>query len=516
MYDNLVKTILNHYDGEIKPLILPEVMTGGTGICNPSILVDGDTIHVILRHVEYTLYICEGEQKYQSATQGPLSYYHREDKNELKTSNYYCTLNPETLELEQTTEIDTSYLDSDPKWLFVGLEDARLVKWLNKYYMCGVRRDTTTDGQGRIELSEIEITESSVKEVIRSRIEVDDKDSYCEKNWMPILSEPFHFVKWTDPTEIVEIDLETNHARRISHKAKKYTKPCIRGGSPLIKWSNNTYLCITHEVDFTLSNENGYKDASYYHRFVVFDENYDITLMTESFTFMTGKIEFCIGLDRYKEDILITFGFQDNGSYLIRIGNEKLERLIHDTLNPEPSEKGPEIVTYNKYSVMLLKKTKEFLDDQNIPFWLDCGTLLGAVREQNFIKHDNDIDFSVYKYDASIEFGKLSNYNLRIVNYYINYLHSQLLIIQLELDVDMELNDGIKTLDIYIQNYKPKLETIHFAGLEFCVPKNPELFLASLYGDWKVPNKNDVTDDISWETGFKGGEYAKYIEINED
>jgi len=165
---------------------------------------------------------------------------------------------------------------------------------------------------------------------------------------------------------------------------------------------------------------------------------------------------------------------------------------------------------------MLLKKTKEFLDDQNIPFWLDCGTLLGAVREQNFIKHDNDIDFSVYKYDASIEFGKLSNYNLRIVNYYINYLHSQLLIIQLELDVDMELNDGIKTLDIYIQNYKPKLETIHFAGLEFCVPKNPELFLASLYGDWKVPNKNDVTDDISWETGFKGGEYAKYIEINED
>ena len=41
------------------------------------------------------------------------------------------------------------------------LEDARLIKWLNKYYLSGVRRDTTPNGVGRMELSEIEIDEDT-------------------------------------------------------------------------------------------------------------------------------------------------------------------------------------------------------------------------------------------------------------------------------------------------------------------------------------------------------------------
>ena len=96
MYENLVKTIINDYDGTIKPLIIDKDITNGTWITNSSIFVEDDKIHLIMRHVEYTLYHCENEQKYQSAEQGPLSYYHREDKQELKTNNYYCELNPET------------------------------------------------------------------------------------------------------------------------------------------------------------------------------------------------------------------------------------------------------------------------------------------------------------------------------------------------------------------------------------------------------------------------------------
>ena len=333
MYENLVKTIINDYNGLIKPLIIDSKLTNGTGICNPSILVKDDKIHLILRHVEYTLYICENEQKYQSANQGPLSYYHREDKNELKTNNYYCELDKDSLEIKRYHKIDTSKLDVEPLWTFIGLEDARLVNWLNKYYICGVRRDTTTNGQGRMELSEIEIGVDSVKEINRSRIEVENKDSYCEKNWMPILSKPFHFVKWTDPTEVVEVNIDTKLAQRISHKEKKYnTKYDIRGGSPLIDWFDNTYLCITHEVDFTLKNQNGHKNASYYHRFVVFNKDYEIIIMTEPFNFMTGKIEFCIGLERYKNDILIAFGFQDNGSYLVKVNENSLKEFIENVL----------------------------------------------------------------------------------------------------------------------------------------------------------------------------------------
>lgn len=333
MYENLVKTIINDYNGTIKPLIIDSKLTNGTGITNSSLLVKGEKIHMIMRHVEYTLYHCENEQKYQSAEQGPLSYYHREDKDELKTNNIYCELDPDTLEIIKEIRIDTSKLDVKPIWTFIGLEDARLVKWENKYFLCGVRRDTTTNGQGRMELSEILIEEDTVLEINRNRIEVTDINSYCEKNWMPIIDEPFHFVKWTNPTEIVKVDLDKNISKQIYKNNLKYNLPYdIRGGSPLIEWDENSYICITHEVDFRLKNHNGHKDADYYHRFIIFDKDYSIKYISDSFNFMTAKIEFCIGLAQYKNDILITFGFQDNCSYIIKINKDRLNNLIYDKL----------------------------------------------------------------------------------------------------------------------------------------------------------------------------------------
>ncbi len=40
MYENLVKTIINDYNGTIKPLIIDSKLTNGTGITNSSLLVE--------------------------------------------------------------------------------------------------------------------------------------------------------------------------------------------------------------------------------------------------------------------------------------------------------------------------------------------------------------------------------------------------------------------------------------------------------------------------------------------
>ena len=101
----------------------------------------------------------------------------------------------------------------------------------------------------------------------------------------------------------------------------------------MIDWYDNTYLCITHEVDFTLKNQNGFKNADYYHRFIIFDkESLEIKLISDNFNFMTGKIEFCIGLAEYNNNILITYGFQDNSSYLLILPKDKLNNFIHKEL----------------------------------------------------------------------------------------------------------------------------------------------------------------------------------------
>jgi phosphorylcholine metabolism protein LicD len=39
---------------------------------------------------------------------------------------------------------------------------------------------------------------------------------------------------------------------------------------------------------------------------------------------------------------------------------------------------------------------KEEFEKYNIPYWLDEGTLLGAIRNGEMIKNDGDIDFSLF------------------------------------------------------------------------------------------------------------------------
>ena len=46
-----------------------------------------------------------------------------------------------------------------------------------------------------------------------------------------------------------------------------------------------------------------------------------------------------------------------------------------------------------------LKEVKKVLDDNDIFFWLESGTLLGAYRDKELIEWDKDIDLSVRRKD---------------------------------------------------------------------------------------------------------------------
>jgi len=46
-----------------------------------------------------------------------------------------------------------------------------------------------------------------------------------------------------------------------------------------------------------------------------------------------------------------------------------------------------------KITIQNLQKVKDIFDKKTIEFWLDEGTLLGAVREKRFIPWDHDADF---------------------------------------------------------------------------------------------------------------------------
>lgn len=293
---------------------------------NPSIYIHNNKILVNLRAVNYTFY--HSEKKLFQHPYGPLTYIHPEDDVHLRTRNFYLELD-DKYEITRVDEIDTSKFPDKQLWEFVGLEDVRLFCWDGKLYTSGVRRDLDTIGTGRMELCEIEVHDNRVVEVSRVRIEPpNNQKSYCEKNWMPILDLPYHYIKWGNPTEVVKVNPETGTSEIVFLGERKDIPRDLRGGSQVISW-RDYYVAITHEVDL-FKSETDRKDAVYKHRVCFWDKNFNLVKWTDDFSIMGGHVEFCVGLSQQGSDFLMTFGFQDNAAYLLKFPEKLFEDLINE------------------------------------------------------------------------------------------------------------------------------------------------------------------------------------------
>jgi hypothetical protein len=331
--------------GRLAPIVIPHGLTSGTGLMNPSVFVDEDgDILVNLRHVNYTLYHAEGSQRFPSPW-GPLAYLHPEKDLRLVTENYICLLNSD---LEVTDYVKVKMLEQhEPLWEFVGLEDARLVQWEGMYYLAGVRRDTTTNGQGRMELSTINLIKDKFSdgkvgkskglleaiETNRVRIAAPGADdSYCEKNWVPILDQPYHFIKWSIPTEVVKLLTNDGKSETVSLADTKWAGKDQRGSSHVISFGNY-YISITHEVDL-FNNYLGQKDAIYRHRLLVWDKNSTFLGASNPFSFLDAQVEFCVGMAIHPNemDVLLSFGYQDNAAFILQVPNMVITDLLKEAL----------------------------------------------------------------------------------------------------------------------------------------------------------------------------------------
>ena len=318
--------------GKLAPLILPHSLTSGMGLMNPSIFIDDDgDILVNIRHVNYTLYHSEGDQRFFSPW-GPLSYLHPERDQRLVTTNYLCRLDKD-LNIINYTKVDYSALDVPPIWEFVGEEDCRITQWDGNYYLIGVRRDTTINGQGRMEYSKIELdkTNWTAKEVQRVRIPPPiDVNSYCEKNWMPILDMPYHFVKWAMPTEVVKANPDKSECEQVLTKSTPTVPIDQRGGTNIVSWGDY-YIAFTHEVKLW-RNYLEQKDSIYRHRMIVWDKEFNFVGLSNSFAFLDTPIEFCVGAAVRNGKLLLSFGVQDNAAFVLEVPKKVVNGLVTEAM----------------------------------------------------------------------------------------------------------------------------------------------------------------------------------------
>ena len=186
-----------------------------------------------------------------------------------------------------------------------------------------------------------------------------------------------------------------------------------------------------------------------------------------------------------------------------------------------------QVDNFHKGSKALLFKVDEMLNKQKVEYWLNYGTLLGAYRDHNFIKHDYDMDIGVWWKDfqglkeifldngfnliVEFRFGPWDNPEK--VEYRFEYAGAFI-------DVDfytIDENQMAYTYNpLFIDNYDYSnkgvvhpiicerinnpirgFKKIDFIGREFCVPSNTEEYLIYNYGsNWKIPKS--VSDGFDY------------------
>ena len=83
---------------------------------------------------------------------------------------------------------------------------------------------------------------------------------------------------------------------------------------------------------------------------------------------------------------------------------ETMRELIHDEVK--------------KIQIDILDYVAQFCENHNINYWLDCGTLLGAVRHKGYIPWDDDIDVGMLRgdYDRFCDIFNKESHRYRFVN----------------------------------------------------------------------------------------------------
>ncbi len=200
-------------------------------------------------------------------------------------------------------------------------------------------------------------------------------------------------------------------------------------------------------------------------------------------------------------------------------------------------------------AIRVLKIVIDTLDKYDIKYYLDFGTLIGAVREKGLIPWDDDIDISLvnegdYKkipkvleeiqrkstlrtylftfrpvdtrkrkkrrkemikkgksvYKGYVTFTDIDNIRIakiRTNKFWIFGRGNTCIDIFCKYKFNNKiywLADGIEN-NVPLEYMSKELTTIDFCGLKCSIPKDYDKYLTYIYGDWKTPNESWVEED---------------------
>ena len=207
----------------------------------------------------------------------------------------------------------------------IGIEDIRIFNYKNIIIFIGITNHSNDNigivigkynfNKNFLEYNEIETTFSNNK---------------IEKNWVYFIidDELYLIYKWY-PLQICKCNDEiffSNYSKNDKIRInllKEIQMPLIfkniRGSTCGFNYNNEIWF-ITHTQDRN-------PEVSYYHNFVVFDNNMNLIKYSNSFKFEGYLIEFCLGLIITDDEFIISYSILDNYS---KIGVYKRTNILNE------------------------------------------------------------------------------------------------------------------------------------------------------------------------------------------
>jgi len=169
-----------------------------------------------------------------------------------------------------------------------------------------------------------------------------------------------------------------------------------------------------------------------------------------------------------------------------------------------------------KIALQLLNDVTDILDEYNVNYWLDFGTLLGVVRENRILPWDDDIDISIFEEDEekmltqvlpaikkaryraytrrlTKNVGPLKEGNIRSFKIRNNRLFFLRGYVKLDIFIMYKHQESLFWYELGEPHSLPKnlvseFQMIDFNGKKYRVPKDYDTYLTHHYGDWRTPN----------------------------
>jgi tetratricopeptide (TPR) repeat protein len=133
-----------------------------------------------------------------------------------------------------------------------------------------------------------------------------------EKNWMPIeLDGKIAWIYSIAPTVVVPGPV----------RSCPFALEHLRGGAAIRLEDRSGYLCVVHE---TIETD---ERRIYLHRFVELSEDFHVVAVSASWTFSHYGIEFCPGLLKDGDDLILTYGLDDQEVWVMRVPIAEVEEM---------------------------------------------------------------------------------------------------------------------------------------------------------------------------------------------